>query len=149
MIFFLFVDIHEKVEKIEENNQDIYVPLFEIPPITSPFSPKWPMTDDQQSYNYVSEEKMNNPQTYKVNSVMKSDDQDPSSKSHKRPLVDDHYPYNSDKGDEGIGVTTSRSTNDSHQFGNVKKDGNEFIFLEDWVENEYPETLNVSKYIHI
>ena len=137
------------MEKIEENNQDIYVPSFEIPPITSPFSPKWPMTDDQQSYNYVSEEKMNNSQIYKQDSVMKSDDQDPSFNSHKRSIVDDQYPYNSVKGDEDIGVATRRPTNDSYQLGIVQKDGNEFVFLEDWVENKYPETLNVSKYIHI
>lgn len=62
-------------------------------------------------------------------------------------MADDHYPYNSVNSIKI--VATSRPTNDKlvlllNQFGNVEKDGNKFIFLEDWVGNEYPETLNVS-----
>lgn len=62
-------------------------------------------------------------------------------------MADDHYPYNSVNSIKI--VATSRPTNDIHQFGNVEKDGNKFIFLEDWVGNEYPETLNVSKKMHL
>ena len=106
------VDIYEKVEKPEEKNQDKYVPLFEIPPISSPFSPKWSRMDDQHVYNSVNEEKTDDPLTYKVGPVGKPDNQDPSSNSHQRSMVDDFHPYDSVKEEEDTGDTTSRSTNE-------------------------------------
>uniref|UniRef100_A0A8B8E811 Poly [ADP-ribose] polymerase n=1 Tax=Crassostrea virginica TaxID=6565 RepID=A0A8B8E811_CRAVI len=109
-------DIYEKVEKPEEKNPDKYVPPFEIPPISSPFSPKWSTTDDQHIYNSVNEEKTDDPQTYKVGPVVKPDNQVPSSNSHQRSMVDDFHPYNSVKEEEDIGVTTSRSNNEPQTF---------------------------------
>ena len=110
------LDIYEKVEKPEEKNQDKYVPLFEIPPISSPFSPKWSTTDDQHIYNSVNEEKTDDPQTYKVGPVVKPDNQDPSSNSHQRSMVDYFHPYNSVKEEEDTGDTTSRSNNELQTF---------------------------------